>query len=157
CHFELDPIAQGIVLDSIRNAIPSVWREKVAELHALGDVSLATYLEQTELELEDVYSGNRGWSDLRRGAGLPTADPGPHETALLRAVGRLLHVDDEERLEAYSSFVASAEPPTLNLREERSLRYVRMLTASLTNRGARAAFDEAVAELWAHPQVRAEL
>ena len=40
CHFELDPVARDVVLASIRNAIPTRWQERVAELQSIGDVSL---------------------------------------------------------------------------------------------------------------------
>ena len=85
CNLQLDPVAQRIVLDSIRNAIPSTWRDKCSELRSLGDVSLAEYLEQTGLDLEDIYAGNHSWTEMRRAAQLPTAVPGPEEAKLLRA------------------------------------------------------------------------
>ncbi len=84
CHMELDPVAREIVLRSIREAIPSDWKARREELRSLGDVSLAKYLEETGLELEDVYASNHSWSELRRAVGLPTATPGPEEDALLR-------------------------------------------------------------------------
>ena len=87
-----------IVLRSIREAIPSTWRHG-DELRSLGDVSLATYLDETGLELEDVYAGNRSWTDMRRHVGLVTERAGGNEPTLLRAIGRMLHVDDAERLE----------------------------------------------------------
>ena len=60
---------------------------------------------ETGLELEDIYAGNHSWSEMRRAAGLPTAAAGPNEDALLRAVGRLLHVDDDERIDAYRALL----------------------------------------------------
>ena len=89
CHFELDSVARDVVLASIRNAIPTRWPERVAELRSIGDVSLSTFLDHSGLELEDIYANNRSWSELRRAAGLPTSPAGESETALLRAVGRL--------------------------------------------------------------------
>ena len=47
-------------------------RQGVTSLRSLGDVTLATYLEESGLELEDIYSNNRSWSGLRRATGLPT-------------------------------------------------------------------------------------
>jgi len=157
CHLELDPVAQDIVLRSIREAIPSRWPEKVQELRSLGDVSLAAFLEDTGLELEDVYGGGRSWSALRRAAGLPIDEPGPDEDALLRAAGRLLHVDDEERIGAYSRFAALDAPPDLDALDERERRLLRMLVASLTTLRPSEPFADAVNQLWAHPQVRREL
>jgi hypothetical protein len=104
-----------------------------------------------------VYAGNRSWSDLCEAAGLPVAPPGPHEAALRRALGRLLHVDDEERIYAYRAIV---EADTTDARGgERRRRLVRMLVASL----ARQVLDRAtsladgLALVRAHPQIRAEL
>ena len=104
CNLQLDPVAQEVVLRSIRNAVPSAWREKCNELRSLGDVSLGAYLQQTGLELEDIYASNHSWTELRRVAGLPTRPAGPDEVTLLRAVGRLLHVDDDDRIAAYRAF-----------------------------------------------------
>ena len=34
CHMELDSVARDVVLRSIREAIPSTWRDRCAELRA---------------------------------------------------------------------------------------------------------------------------
>jgi superfamily II DNA or RNA helicase len=156
CNLELDAVAQDIVLKSIRNAVPSVWRAKCAELRSLGDVSLRTYLEHTGLDLEDVYAAGRSWTEMRRAAGLPTAAPGPNELPLLRAVGRLLHVDDQERITAYRSYVAGDHPPDIAIMDERQRRLLRMLVGSVTTLRASGSLQEALEELRQHPQVRAE-
>jgi superfamily II DNA or RNA helicase len=157
CHLELDPVAEEIVLRSIREAIPSRWPAKVEELRAIGDVSLAEYLDATGLEPEDVYAGERSWSALRRAVGLPTAERGPEEDALLRAAGRLLHVDDEERIAAYRRIAALDAPPDPGALGEHGRRLLRMLVASLTTLRPAVPLTEAVQQLWAHPQVRREL
>ena len=70
------------------------------------------YLRETGLDLEDVYAGNRSWSDLREAAGLPVAPAGPHEVPLRRGVGRLLHVDDQPAdRRPTGRWLESAEPP----------------------------------------------
>ena len=43
----------------------------------------------------------RGWSDLGVAAGVVLAPPGPHEVVLRRAIGRLLHLDDDVRSSGY--------------------------------------------------------
>ena len=73
CSFDLDPVAREIVLRSIREAIPSTWRERCQELRSLGDVSLGEYLESSGLEPEDVYAGGHSWTEMRREVGLATA------------------------------------------------------------------------------------
>jgi hypothetical protein len=123
----------------------------------MGDVTLATYLEETGLELEDVYANNRSWSGLRRAVGLPTREAGPAEEKLLRAVGRLLHVDDLERLNAYRSLVEPPAAPDLEALSERERRYARMLLSALSPQETAGSLSRGLTQLWRHPQVREEL
>jgi hypothetical protein len=120
-------------------------------------VGLADYLESSGLDLEDVYAGNHSWSEMRREAGLATAPAGPSETPLLRAVGRLLHVDDDERLDVYARLLDADGPASLDRLSPREQRLLRMLVSSLTTLPPSARFADAVEQVWAHPQVRAEL
>jgi superfamily II DNA or RNA helicase len=157
CDIELDPVARQIVLDSIRNAIPSEWRAKCRELQSLGDVTLREYLAGTGLELEDVYAANHSWSEMRREVGYPTEPPRPDERPLLRAVGRLLHVDDRPRLDAYRSFVEAGAPPDPNTLSEIARRFTRMLVASITTLRTKDSLEDGIVQLWQHPQTLAEL
>ncbi len=155
CSLELDAVSQRVVLSSLRNAIPSIWKSKCDELRSLGDVSLAAYLEETGLDLDDIYSNGHTWTEMRRAVSLPTAGGGILESAFLRAVGRLTHVNDEERIATYRSFVASPAPPDLNQLDARGLRFLRMLACSFPRSGA--SLEKAVHQLWQYPQVLAEL
>jgi len=156
CNLTLDRVAKEIVLDNLRHAVPTTWKDRCAELRALGDVGLPTYIEETGLELEDIYSNGHSWSEARRAVGLRTQQEGPAEPALLRAVGRLLHVDDAERLDAYAHIASLPSPPVGNF-EPRRAAYVRMLVASLTTRRTSDSLLEGIEEVWRHPQVLAEL
>ena len=157
CHLELDSVAQEVVLRSIRESIPTAWRDRCREFGELGEATLAEYLDETGLELDDLYAGGHSWSEMRRAVGLSAADLGPDESALLRAVGRMLHVDDEERLKAYARFVTERVPPQFAELSTREARLLRMLVASLTNRRPSTPIQEAVNHLWQHPQVLSEL
>jgi superfamily II DNA or RNA helicase/HKD family nuclease len=162
CHIELDRVAKDIVLQNIRAAIPSRWKDKVDALVAAthgGDCTLQHYLESSGLELEDVYASNRSWSDLRSDARLPVAHAGPHEAQLRRAVGRLLHIDDMTRISAYREFLASAGAPDPAQLTERDKRLLRMLVASLVDEavGREASLYEGAQLLWEHPEVLAEV
>jgi len=156
CHMELDRVAQEEVLRSIQHALPTRWAEKCRELGQLGDVDLGTFLHETGLELEDVYENNRSWTVMRRAVGLPTLEAGPDEDGMLRAIGRLLHVDDIERLSTYERFLAAPAPRDVREIPEREARLLRMLVASLTTKSAKVPYATALDDLWAHPQVRAE-
>ena len=129
CHMALDQVAARRVLENIRESIPSQWASRVAELRQLGDVTLEKYLEETGRDLEDVYRGDKSWIELREAAGLSTPPLGDKDEPLLRACGRLLHVDDLERIEAWRRFVASGLDATSSSARERRL--VRMLVASV--------------------------
>jgi superfamily II DNA or RNA helicase/HKD family nuclease len=162
CHMELDRVSSEIVLRSIRNAIPSDLTAKVEELRrqlATGTPTLAEYLKESGLELDDLYAANRCWSDLCERAGVKLAPNGAHEEKLRRAIGRLLHVDDAERITTYRQLLASATPPDPRALSDRQRRLARMLVASLADKvlGKDTQLREALALVWAHPNVRAEV
>jgi hypothetical protein len=162
CHMQLDRVAREVVLESLKQSIPTQWRAKLAELRELKnagrDPSLSDYLVESGLELDDIYANNRGWSELREEAGLPVLASGPHEAALRRGIGRLLHVDDVERISVYRELLSQAKCPDWNALDKRRQRYARMLAAQLGdqvfNKNQRP--EEAWPLLWGHPQVRAE-
>ncbi len=163
CYMHLDNKASEVVLRSLRDAIPSRWPARVEELRvvhgAYPDVTLSRYLEESGLDLPDVYDGSRGWSDLCQAAGVPVAPAGPNEAPLRKAIGRLLHVDDDERIATYRELLNSSAAPDLSAISERRRRLVRMLVASLGDQVLTKdqSLQDGVDLLWAHPQVRAEL
>src|SRR5205085_2673392 len=140
---ELDKVAQEIVVDNIRQAVPSRWSRKVEELRAMtGDsagISLTAFLQEAELDVEDVYQGGKSWSDLRVDAGLSVLPAGSHEAILRRACGRILHVDDRLRIDAYRRFLRSPTPPDARSLPEHDRRLLRMLIASIADSALSAA------------------
>ena len=162
CSMQLDRVATERVLTSIQNALPSRWSEKANELRKLARVqagmSLREFLNESGLDLGDVYSANHCWSDLREAAGLPTAPSGPHEKVLRRAVGRLLHVDDPDRLRTWRDWLARTTAPdvtALSAREQRLLRM--LLVQALDSVEGVMTLSAGAAILWEHEQVRSEL
>lgn len=162
CHMELDRKSQEVVLESIRRAVPSRWAAKADELrrlHEEGRGFLKDYLEDTGLDLEDVYGGTKCWSDLKELAGVPVVAKGPEEAVLRRACGRLLHVDDLTRLDGWRELLRRESPPDVSDPVQRDARLARMLVASIcgkaTDKGATV--EEALRLLWRHPQVCSEL
>lgn len=164
CHMELDRVASDVVLRSIRDAIPTRWPEKVAELRSLRavrgrDVILREYLDETGLEIEDVYAGNHTWSELREAAGLEVAVAGPREVALRRGVARLRHIDDRQRAATYQRWLTAERPPDVEGMSEVEARLARMLAASLvdTTIPRHLPLQGALDLVWAHPQPLREL
>jgi superfamily II DNA or RNA helicase/HKD family nuclease len=163
CHMELDRVASDIVLASIRSAVPSRWSAKVEELRAFADsrseVTLAAYLEESGLELDDIYAGNKTWSDLCEAAGIATLPAGPHEEQLRRACGRLLHIDDLGRIDTYRRLLESESAPEPSALSELERRRLRMLIAPLVDKAVTSAtpLRDGCELVWRHPQVRQEL
>jgi superfamily II DNA or RNA helicase len=162
CHMDLESKARDVVLQSIRNAVPSQWQAKVSELKSLaaeGVSSLADFLEHSGLDVEDIYRGNRSWSELREAAGLATLPSGSCEGTLRRACGRIDHVNDILRLNAYREFLSLDAPPTFTDLQSSDARHARMLVAQVCAQALRSddSLKQGIELLWEHPQVRAEL
>lgn len=165
CHLELDPVSSKLVLENIKAAVPATWQQRVAELRETarhsgdGDTTLSTFLEESGLELDDVYSGTRSWSELREAAGLRVAEPGPHEAKLRRACGRLRHLDDVVRMQFARRVLAAPQPPSMESLSPQRQRLLRMLIASTTGLvlGRDASLADGCRVLWEHPQVQSEL
>jgi superfamily II DNA or RNA helicase len=163
CYMHLDEKASEVVLRSLREAIPTRWPARVEELRVVyaeyPGVTLSKYLQESGLDLPDVYDGSRGWSDLCEAAGVPIEPAGGHEKPLRKAVGRLLHTDDDERIATYRRLLDSSIPVDVSELSERERRLVRMLFASMGDQVLTKddSLQDAVDLVWAHPQVRSEL
>ncbi|MEU8253698.1 DUF3427 domain-containing protein [Micromonospora inaquosa] len=159
CHVELDRVAKEVVLANLKSALPTSKAGLVTELRQLGDVSLATFLRETGLEVEDVYrsASMGGWAGLRRLAGIETSAPGPDDRELGRAIGRMLHTDDVDRLELLTRVAAGPPAPGQQVYAGNS-RLLDMLHFSLWGPNAPLAMrDERLARLWKEPARCAEL
>jgi superfamily II DNA or RNA helicase len=163
CHMELDRVATERVLENIRYSVPNRWSEKVMELKAQHaahpGISLGSFLRESGLELDDVYTGRYSWADLRAAAGLGPAAAGEEEERVRRACGRLLHVDDPDRLDAWRQWLRSGQPPAVSSLPLRKRRLLRMLLVQLLDQIVEAdtTLVDAAKVLWKYPAVRAEL
>jgi superfamily II DNA or RNA helicase len=162
CSMQLDRVATARIIKSIRNAVPNRWAEKADELRRLNaerpGISLADFLIESGLELEDLYSNNRSWSDLREAAGITSVAPGSNERSMRRALGRLLHVDDPVRLQAWTEWLQKDIRPDVSELSLRDRRLLRMLLVQLLKpEVANVSLISAAELLWEHGQVRAEL
>ncbi len=119
CHMELDRVAREVIMQSLKNAVPSDKRARVRELRDLhrrgGSITLANYLHTTGLDVADVYSSNSGWSNLLEEAELPVAPSGPDEQKIRRSIGRMLHIDDRQRIDGYRALLSNATTPSSSL------------------------------------------
>ncbi|GAA2460174.1 hypothetical protein GCM10010191_95710 [Actinomadura vinacea] len=102
------------MLDNVKRSLGFRVREAVSELRDLGDVGLRDFLGETGRELEDLYEGGRGgWVRLRREAGYERrpVDDVQEDGKLAKAIGRMLHIDDPERLSFLREVLDAPSPP----------------------------------------------
>ncbi|MFZ5848449.1 MAG: DUF3427 domain-containing protein [Actinomycetota bacterium] len=153
----LDEQTQATVLANIRSQVTSRWSQIVAELRSYGDHDLASFLDESGVELSDVLRGDRSWTRLRRDAGLSTRGGGPHEVQLLKRVRALAHVDDADRAAAYSRLLADDAPAYAELSRQEQY-FARMLFFSLwPDGGDFESYDAGIAALREEPAARDEL
>jgi len=159
CHIELDRVAGEIVLKNVRAALQVDWKGLVSELRQLGPCTLSEFLAETGLEIDDVYRRARGgWADLRRMAGHDDRGPGAEDAQLGRSIGRMLHIDDLERLHFLSAILTAAEPPSTRGLSGRAARLVAMAHFALWGwNQSLDHIDERLRRLWDNPARKEEL
>ena len=158
CEIKLDRQSREVILSSLRAAAGAGnWSVLVDDLRRMGDVSLRAFLRDSERSLGDLYrSRDRTWTRLRRDAGLPVAAGDAHQETLLRAIHRLLHIDDADRVETYRRFLTAANKPTRL--SERDRRLLSMLAIDIFGRRhGMVDLDAALDAIWGNPAVRDEL
>ena len=126
----LDRQSQELVLENIRAQVTKRWPSITSELRAHPTSNLEQFLADSGVELWDVVRGDRSWSRLRREAGLDVPRPGARESALLKRVRALAHVDDPDRASAYLKWL-SEDAPAYDTAEPSLQAFGRMLFFSL--------------------------
>jgi hypothetical protein len=157
CHINLDRVSQDIILDSVKNSLPTTIRERVSELENLGDVSLSKYLQETGLELEDVYRSGHWWSKIRRSAGFEKTNAEPVAIKIGRSLGKQLHPDDPKRLEAWTRLLLREMAPNLEELGKDDALYAYMLVSLIWGRRPNVSVETSLAELWQSTPEKSEL
>jgi superfamily II DNA or RNA helicase len=161
CTVDLDRQSREIILDNLRASVRrSRWATLVADLRGdPEDIGLGDFLDRHDHRLEDVYGSGRCWTQLKRDAGRPTAAPSDPdlEATTFRALSRMTHIDDPERVNLYRDLLASEQPPSQNI-DQRTLRLLTMLAWGLgSGTSGTSSIAEYFARLWHETQIRSEL
>jgi superfamily II DNA or RNA helicase len=162
CAIRLDEIAQEIVLENLKAAIKNRRQALIEDLRSLPrDTTLSTFLGSSSFDLLDIYARpgpTSTFTAARRSAGHVREPAGQDETEYGKAVGRLLHVNDEERFGQWREWLGRVEPPELAPMNTREGRLQLMLFAGLGERGRPLAeMESAFAVLWSRRSIRFEL
>jgi superfamily II DNA or RNA helicase len=162
CSLQLDRVSSERVLANLRESLPSRRPQLLAECRRLGRCSLASLLEELRMELGEFYRVAGSWALLQRElgwvAGAASGEPTADEQRLGRGVGRLLHLDDTDRLSFLLQGLDHQQPPVVQSLSETDRRRWRMLLLQLWGTSPdRLALQDALHRLWACPAVLDEL
>ena len=109
-------------------------------------------------ELDEIYArpgSGHCFTELRRRAGFRQS---PLDDALLKAVGRLIHVDDRERIEAWRDLLQADRPDRVSGLQGREHRLGLMLFALLGGRRQSiGAADQVLERVRGSPELRREI
>ena len=160
CSIRLDAVSSEVVLENLRSTIQGKKADLVRELVELSahesEVDLATFLIETQRTVGDLYQAG-GWTSLRRLAGLESSLEGPHEATLQRAIGRMRHIRDPERVDKYSDWLRSDHSPAIETLTERERRLLAMLHFDLWGAGPSEGLALSMATFWSYVALRDEL
>ncbi len=137
CAIRLDRIAASYVLENVRSSLQVGRQLLVEDLKALPpETQLREFLEKSGHELDDVYaspSSGHSFTDIRRRAGYTEGIA--TDSTFERAAGRLLHVNDEERLSRWIEWLEQDGTPVEMPLDTRDGRLQLMLHAATGQRG----------------------
>lgn len=129
CSMALDEVARETVLRSLRTSVEARWNVLVAEAQAVArasqgrPVTLAAFLRESGRELDQIYR-HKSWTALAREAGLREIEANEETLETCERLGRLLHIDDPDRLERIRSLLDGRPPAsTTEQREALMLAY----------------------------------
>lgn len=162
CHIVLEEKAKSIIIANIKDQIGVNVITLAREVKSYAEIDLDRYLDESGRELKDLYRGNgNSWTGLLRRAGLLTDTVPDSEASLLKRMPAFLHVDDPQRIAAYSRLLEDGAPSYESL-DPLGQAYARMLFFQFwplggTTRKGFARYDEGFAVLQENPAVRREL
>ncbi|MDQ3339076.1 MAG: DUF3427 domain-containing protein [Myxococcota bacterium] len=153
CEIRLDRESQRAVLENVRALVGTSTRDLIEDLRGLGDVRLPAFLTGCDLEPEDLYKDGRCLLSLKRAVKLRSSAERDGETEVMRAFERMLHIDDESRLDTWRRWLRTDAPV---VDREDPLQLMLFVMLGYTPRPV-AEMGHAFAQLWANDELREEL
>lgn len=105
CDIRLDRVTRERVLRNLKEAVPTDIRQLAAEARRFAErgesITVGRFLEETGMEVDDLYRSNRSLLQIRHAAGMYPAElPEGHARA-----SRIIHANDRARLNRYLAVV----------------------------------------------------
>lgn len=139
CALKLDRIAKETVLRNLREATQNVRVRLAEDLRELGpQTRLREFMREANVELNEVYarpSSGYCFTELRQRAGFKLHSTQPTTDRFLsKAIGRLLHVNDLERIKTWKNILEEKRPDRISHLKGRDYRLGLMLFSILGER-----------------------
>jgi superfamily II DNA or RNA helicase/HKD family nuclease len=162
CAIHLDEISQRIILDNLKSTLKSTRRLLVEDLRSLPPATrLPEFLEASSFDLQDVYSNPSGgatFTSALRSAGHIRNAPSSAESEFGKAIGKMLHIDDDQRFDLWTSWLLAHDPPAHFDPDTHEGRLLLMLFAALGQRKKPLAdLRTALQSFWQCSSLKAEL
>jgi superfamily II DNA or RNA helicase/HKD family nuclease len=158
CTLHLDRVARDVILQSLRVSLAGAKQltKELRELSTEGQrPTLASFLEQTGRELDDVYEAG-GWTTLLHQSGTMTLSPteSPEQVASLsKRLGWFGHVDEPDRLRRYDELLRAALQQQHSPLSDEDRARMLMFDAQLQYRGVLRAAEPTLRELAVYPSL----
>ncbi len=131
CVIDLDKVSQKIVFNNIKRALSNSDKRNLL-MHFTNvskPKSLKSFLEKTELKLEELYSNNYYFTQLKRDAGLIPDTQTEEERLFGKSIMRSIHIDSIERLKWLYDFFSSVSLPNITDLNKNDFNYLQMWAA----------------------------
>jgi superfamily II DNA or RNA helicase len=109
CHFELDRVSREQVLANLRTFLKFNRGYFINDIKSMGDMGLSEYVKSADIDIADLYRNGRSFTLLKRSVFEPDRAEESIDIEISKAIGRALHIDDPDRISAYSRLVAGGD------------------------------------------------
>jgi superfamily II DNA or RNA helicase/HKD family nuclease len=153
CVVHFEERSQEELLERLQRAIPTSFRDlkEVLSGHREHGWSLQQFIEETEVDLFDLYRSDRSWTSLKSEVGLAKMPDSEAELDALSNVQKLIEVNDPLRLELWKKLLRLEQPQSERERRLAAMLFVVLYGTETTDLSSRF-------ERWAkHDILRAEL
>jgi superfamily II DNA or RNA helicase/HKD family nuclease len=116
CHFELDEVASKIITDNLKESIGFNKKQFKKDIARLGDVGIGVFLDDTGIDIADLYRGGNSFTVLKKYVFEENFEPTEIEEKTAASMKRFMHVDDLDRLKAFTEILQGKEPADLRFR-----------------------------------------
>lgn len=157
CAIDLDKVSQEIVLDNIKRSV-SKSKPKLQSLfeRVSKPNSLISFLEKTELRLDDLYRNDFYFTQLKRRAGLVKDPQTDEEKTFGRSIMRSIHIDSIDRLKWTSSFFSKESAPNIDNLTPTENKYLKMWATVFGHFEDVTNLDPLLGRFWSYPHLRRE-